>query len=313
MLDDLQKRTAQAIVNVFETGSARGRYGQVTLLPGDKGHLTYGRAQTTLSSGNLHLLIESYCGAQGAAFGPQLASYLPRLDACDLTLDHDADLRELLRSAGDDPVMQTCQDDFFDRVYWKPAMRSAAHSGIKTALGCAIVYDSVVHGSWTLIRERTNQKLGTIASGASEEKRWLTEYVRQRHAWLVNHFIPILRKTAYRMEAFELLIRGDKWSLALPLTVRNVKIDRAVLLEGEITRASAEIAEVRLLKLRDPFMQGEDVRLVQQALIQRGAALEADGVFGPGTADAVRAFQATEGLTVDGVVGNATRAALGVL
>ena len=28
----IQKRTAQAIVNIFETGRARGDYGQVTLL-----------------------------------------------------------------------------------------------------------------------------------------------------------------------------------------------------------------------------------------------------------------------------------------
>ena len=58
MLTDLQKKAAQAVVNVFETGHARGEYGQVTLLPGDSGHLTYGRSQTTLASGNLFLLIK---------------------------------------------------------------------------------------------------------------------------------------------------------------------------------------------------------------------------------------------------------------
>jgi chitosanase len=47
MLTDLQTRAAQAIVNVFETGTPRGDYGRVTLLAGDTGHLTYGRSQTT--------------------------------------------------------------------------------------------------------------------------------------------------------------------------------------------------------------------------------------------------------------------------
>ena len=58
MLSEQQKPTAQAIVNLFETGRVRGDYAGVTLIPGDTGHLTSGRSQTTLASGNLHLPIE---------------------------------------------------------------------------------------------------------------------------------------------------------------------------------------------------------------------------------------------------------------
>ena len=59
MLTDLQKKTAQAVVNIFETGTALGKYGNVTLMAGDSGHLTYGRSQTTLASGHLSLLLMS--------------------------------------------------------------------------------------------------------------------------------------------------------------------------------------------------------------------------------------------------------------
>jgi chitosanase len=68
MLSDLQKAAAQAIVNVFETGKTLGDYARVTLLSGDPGHLTYGRSQTTLGSGNLYLLIKAYCDMPGAAW-----------------------------------------------------------------------------------------------------------------------------------------------------------------------------------------------------------------------------------------------------
>ncbi|HEX2106013.1 MAG TPA: peptidoglycan-binding protein [Solirubrobacteraceae bacterium] len=47
-------------------------------------------------------------------------------------------------------------------------------------------------------------------------------------------------------------------------------------------------------------------------LLQRRLGVVADGVFGPGTARAVKAFQRSRGLTADGVVGPATWAALGV-
>jgi len=52
---------------------------------------------------------------------------------------------------------------------------------------------------------------------------------------------------------------------------------------------------------------GDGVSAVQQRL-----GIPADGVFGPVTARAVRAFQRAHGLTVDGSVGPATRAALGL-
>jgi hypothetical protein len=48
------------------------------------------------------------------------------------------------------------------------------------------------------------------------------------------------------------------------------------------------------------------------ALLQRRLGVAADGVFGPGTARAVKAFQRAHGLTADAVVGPSTWSALGV-
>ena len=77
MLTELQKKAAQAIVNIFETGRAEGEYGKVTLLPGDPGHLTYRKSQTTLTSGNLFLLIKAYTESESAEFAPDLSEFLP--------------------------------------------------------------------------------------------------------------------------------------------------------------------------------------------------------------------------------------------
>jgi len=64
----------------------------------------------------------------------------------------------------------------------------------------------------------------------------------------------------------------------------------------------------RLLHLRHPYMQGEDVQQAQQRLKDLGYAQVglADGIFGPQTDSAARAFQWMNRLLVDGVVGPKT-------
>jgi chitosanase len=311
MLTDLQKKTAQAIVNIFETGSALGDYGNVTLLPGDTGHLTYGRSQTTLASGNLYLLIKAYCGAAGAQFAAQLTRYLQPLMARDTTLDTDMTFRDLLRQAGGDPVMRDVQDQFFDRVYWTPSETDATNSGVSSALGTNVVYDSHIQGAWRVIRDITNNKHG-LASTFGEQP-WITAYVNERQNWLATNPNPLLHKTVYRMEAFTTLIDSDKWDLPLPLTVRGIFIDAAVLSGTATARPSAHGPDEATLQLQSPPMQGANVSALQQALITAGIApITVDGIFGPGTDAAVKLFQAKNGLTADGIVGPATRSALGL-
>lgn len=77
------------------------------------------------------------------------------------------------------------------------------------------------------------------------------------------------------------------------------------------------MALVRDLAFRLPMMTGADVREVQQALARAGVLNPsgADGIFGPGTRDAVIAFQRmlnarNPAITVDGVVGRDTWSAL---
>lgn len=73
----------------------------------------------------------------------------------------------------------------------------------------------------------------------------------------------------------------------------------------------------RELAFRLPMLTGDDVRRVQQALARAGvlSASGADGIFGPGTRDAVIAFQRqmaarNPAIAVDGVVGRDTWSAL---
>lgn len=310
MLTELQKRTCQALVNIFETGRALGVYGAVTYHPNDPGQLTYGRSQTTLASGNLALLLTAYCKAPDAQYADALRPYLPRLVERSPELNSDRTLRDLLKAAGDDPVMHDVQDGFFDRVYWTPAATAAAALGLSTALGMATVYDSTVHGSWGRIRDLTNAAVGLLA--ACGEQAWVRGYIGTRRGWLAASSNTLLQKTVYRMDALQALADAGVWDLRLPLTVRGVRLDEALLLGTPPVRVSAQLTEERTLRLKMPYLQGDDVRAVQTALSRNGFGGVADGIFGPATDRAVKDFQQSRKLVADGVVGAATRSALGL-
>lgn len=67
----------------------------------------------------------------------------------------------------------------------------------------------------------------------------------------------------------------------------------------------------RAIFYKNPVMTGNDVKWLQQALnIVNNAGLEVDGMAGPATGNAIKAFQAKYGLTQDGSFGPASRTAM---
>lgn len=299
-LTSTQARTLEAIVNLFETGQVLGDYGQVTVLAGDTGHLTFGRSQTTLGSGNLHTLLQRYCSNAGARFGRRLAPFLPQVAARDTALDGQARLHNLLRATADDPVMRDVQDSFFTDVYFRPALRTAEREGIGLPLGVAVVYDSFVHGSWGRIRDRVN---GTPATRG--ERAWVTDYVAARRDWLSTHSRRDLRATVYRMDSFGRLIDLGAWGLELPLVIRGAEVSLTSLAgtpPGAFDGPHPGTRQISLPTSPSPLQRGLDVRLVQLALSERGAAIRADGVFGRASADRVVDHQRAIGAPATGVV-----------
>lgn len=296
ILTELQRKTVQAMVNIFETSAVLGRYAQVTLIPGDTGGLTYGRSQTTINSGNLLALLDAYAATPGALLPARLQPFRPQVVAMDPALGSNAYFRNLLRAAADDPVMRAAQDTFFDMAYFDPAFREANRLGLATALGMAAVYDGFVHGSWAAMRNRANAHGALAAVG---EPAWIDAYVTERRNWLANHNRADLRATTYRMDEMRTLINRGDWALNLPMVVRGLEISLATLSGTAPGVFSGPPPGSRSLAVSAPLLRGLDARLLQLELSNPafgGRNLSADGIYGSTTAVAVSAFRGDQGM-----------------
>jgi chitosanase len=293
-----QRQTAQAIINLFETSEVLGNYSQVTIIAKDTGHLTFGRSQTTLGSGNLSLLLQRYCANPGARFGPRLGPYMPRVAQRDFSLDNELKLHNILRASADDPVMRDTQDIFFDELYWQPAVRAAQQMNLTSPLAIAVVYDSHVHGSWAAIRDHTIELSGKVS--AKGERAWIAAYVATRRNWLATNERADLRATVYRMEAFQRLIEQGFWGLDLPLVVRDKEISVATLNGTPQGCYDGPQPGTRVLTIQSPLHRGLDVRLLQLGLSDRDIDIKADGVYGQTSFKRVKEYQFTKGLPATG-------------
>lgn len=224
-LTDTQRRIIEQVVNAFETGTAEGDYANISVYadgPHGIRQITYGRAQTT-EYGNLRELLVMYVAAKGT-YSAALAPYVNRIGADD-ELVNDAVFKKLLRDAGrNDPKMRETQDKFFDKRYFKPAMKWAADNGFTEALSALVIYDSFIHSGsipW-VVRSRFNES--PPAAGGSE-RGWITAYVNARHDWLANHSRTILHGTVYRTKCFKREIARANWDLSqTPIDANGVKI-----------------------------------------------------------------------------------------
>lgn len=300
-----QKAIIENIVTIHETGKLNSKsYGTVTNVRGDPGGLTYGKHQVTINSGGLYLMLKRYCEAPGAHFANELRNWVdgPIRQKLANVVASPA-LRDLLVKAGNDPVMCAVQDSYFDEQYWTPALKFCDNKRLDRALALAVAYDSTIHGSLYRIDKRLPTGLDT--------KSWVAQYVEARRNWMATHTILILRRCVYRMATFRALYESNNFDLDSPVFANGVRAD-AQLESGGVkefipAQVSVPIINASTQRILDRGDKGEDVAELQRMLTRIGYRIgNPDGVFGPKTEEAIKAFQALYKLKADGIVGPTT-------
>ena len=205
--------------------------------------------------------------------------------------------------------------------------------------GCLLKASNKLDGVWTIGYGQTGSYYG------KRVRRGMTTTKAEAHAWLRDHSIKTYEdavtqavKVPLNQNQFDALVSfaynvgvgalkqstalrklnaGDYAGAADALTmwtkcngkvlaglVRRRKEERALFLTP-VTQP--QTANTDLLRKGD---RGDDVKLLQHRLNLLGWQLTEDGIWGVQTDSAVRGYQYRAGLTVDGIVGAKTRAAL---
>lgn len=217
------KKKIISIVNVFETGSAEGRYDQVTILPDGRNgsrQITYGRSQTT-EQGNLRNLLERYILLNGTF----AAGFQPFMEKVGVTpLVDNKVFKDLLRdSAKSDPLMRQAQDETFEVLYYQPALHFFDAEKFTLPLSMLVIYDSYIHSGSIpgFLRTRFPEK--TPLRGG-DEKAWIKAYTKARQNWLATHKRKVLHPTVYRTECFLNEMDKDNWELQKTVLAHGIKV-----------------------------------------------------------------------------------------
>jgi Glycosyl hydrolase family 46/Bacterial SH3 domain len=175
--DASHQRIANDITGFFEGGKAS------SLQTLDSGLISYGKHQATLASGSLYSVLKAYTGLSKSSTAAKIAEYLPRVKAKDASLRGDKVFLQLLRNAAGEAEMSQAQDAVFSEKYWKPATAIAKQSGVNSALGKAIFYDTHIQGGLDSVLKATKARL---KGKQYSEQEFLDIFLEERKKRLHN-------------------------------------------------------------------------------------------------------------------------------
>lgn len=212
------KLKALAIAHVFETSRPFGDYAACVVLDDGAG-ISYGINQFTQRSGSLAVVVEKYLKAKGvvgvAVMLENLSLLRRKSTAAIAKLSANATLKKALQAAAVTSEMKRAQEETAFELYLKPALDLCEKYGFTEPLSLAVIYDSIVHGSFFRVARG-------VDVGPKNEREWITVYIRRRDAWLAS--FPRLVKTRYRTRFFLNQIAISNWGLRMPLNVHGVRL-----------------------------------------------------------------------------------------
>lgn len=232
-MDPDKKLRADRLISVFENGVIDLQYGYAKNLHDGRG-ITCGFEGFCTGTGDAYLVVKQYTDLKP---NNVLAKYLPELKRL-LTARNPADTSNLngyiedWATASKDPAFNQVQHNVANTLYFMPAMNYASNWGIKTCLGKAFLYDTIVqHGdgddrdSISAIYARTIKNVGGSPSSGMDEKKFIVAFIAMRRADLAHAYDPKTRdgwaQSVSRCDIFSEIVNAGNWNLEGPINIKN--------------------------------------------------------------------------------------------
>lgn len=159
------------IVGAFES---KNHHGAINRNPAGRG-IAYGSLQVLSRTGGLEQLLEDYAKA-GGRYARILRSFG---DTKEESVVQRRDLQRWLIKAGQDPIMQRVQHEYFRKHYLAPALQFGQSLGLKQAASYLSVFDTFIH--YGTDKGWIHRKIGFFVKKFGESKgmqRW-TSWMRR--------------------------------------------------------------------------------------------------------------------------------------
>jgi chitosanase len=227
-----QQQRAESLTSLFESDSIHPCYACVEVL-GDGRGVTAGRIGFTSATGDLLLLVQRLTAERPTN---SLARYLPRLNELAASRSNSIASLEGIAVAWQREAkqvdMRAIQDALYDELYWQPSFRLALKLKITSALGIAILGDSMVqHGDGDdpdgvfAIAARTTKRSGGTPGAQISEAQWLRTFLSMRRADLAHAYDPDTREvwaaSVTRVDVLRQLLDDGKWDLNTALVIHT--------------------------------------------------------------------------------------------
>lgn len=207
---DSEARVRMASFNITAAFEGGG-YATYQNNENDKGIVSYGRFQFTLSGSSLFKVLDYYTSRSDTPTAQELKSaYLERVRQNDASLRTDMRLKDLLLAAAREPVMHAAQDEVATEKYWNVVQNlSIRPRNIRTPLGQALLFDmGINHGTHHDMIGLAEEQLGVPPkSRTGENGRTEEELIRQ--VALIRQ--ERMHRLANKYNWGGLKVRGDFW------------------------------------------------------------------------------------------------------
>ena len=220
--DPARKHRAAELTSTFENSTLELQYGFAQNI-GDRKGITAGRAGFTSGTGDLLMFVRRYSELKP---DNPLARYLPALEAVNGTAST-AGLDGFIGAwavSAQDPDQRRLQDELVDELYFTPAMDLAAQAGVRTPLGQAILWDTMIQhgaGGEDGTRAILEDTAATAGDPGQDEAAWLEVFLDVRlhhldHAYK-NTTATAEESSQSRINALRSILREGNLALEPPM------------------------------------------------------------------------------------------------